>query len=294
MLDDFIFISEQYPIFYYVFIALNSVMVGSFLNVVIYRLPKILEQRWSQECRIYLAVDDQEEIVARNISEEPILTLARPRSACPSCHHKLHYYENIPIISWLVLRGKCSQCKNSISIRYPLVEGGTAILSVVIASHYGVTLEALFALILTWSLICLALIDYDHMLLPDQITIPLLWFGLLVNLNGYFVSIESAVIGAALGYGVLFCLGWMYESLTGKAGMGHGDYKLVSAFGAWLGWYQLPVLIFWASVALTLIGLGLIVFKGRGREVPLAFGPYLVIAGWLTLLYGESMANVLF
>jgi leader peptidase (prepilin peptidase)/N-methyltransferase len=294
LIDDLILSFEQYPYSFYLLVGLYSLFIGSFLNVVIYRVPKMLEQVWTNECKMFLVSKDEEEEVAKSISEQQKLTLSIPRSTCPSCNHKLRIRENIPVLSWLFLKGKCSQCKNPISKRYPIIECATSILSVLIAVHYGFTLETLFGLILTWSLICLALIDYDHMLLPDQITIPLIWLGLLVNINGYFVTIESAVIGAAVGYGFLYILGWIYQALTGKIAMGHGDYKLVAAFGAWFGWYQLPEFIFMASLAMTCIGGYLIYFKKRSRDKPLAFGPYLAIGGWVTLLYGENIKQWLF
>ena len=217
------------------------------------------------------------------------LTLSVPNSTCPKCDHKIRFYENIPVISWLFLRGKCSQCKNSIAARYPLVEAATALLSVVIAMQFGVSIETLLLLILTWGLICLTLIDFDHMLLPDQIVMPLLWLGLLVNLQGTFVPLTDAVIGAAVGYMSLFSIFWGFKLLTGREGMGHGDFKLFALFGAWIGWQLLPLLILMASVVGAVVGISLMLFKNHQREQAIPFGPYLAVSGWITLLWGNSI-----
>lgn len=263
-----------------------SLMIGSFLNVVIFRLPKMLEQGWKKECREFLA---DELATPKNQNEEELITLSAPSSTCPSCQHKIRFYENIPVISWLVLRGKCSQCRSKISLRYPLVELTTAILSVVIAAHFGVTLTTLFLLILTWGLVCLTLIDFDHMLLPDQITLPLLWLGLLVNVNGAIVPLNDSVIGAVAGYMSLFSIFWLFKLITGKEGMGHGDFKLVAVFGAWTGWQLLPLLILMASAVGAVIGISMMMFKNHQREQAIPFGPYLAIAGWITLLWGNGI-----
>ncbi len=263
-----------------------SLMIGSFLNVVIFRLPKMLEQGWKKECREFLA---DELAKPKSQSEEEFITLSTPSSSCPSCQHKIRFYENLPVISWLVLRGKCSQCRSKISLRYPLVELTTAILSVVIAAHFGVTLTTLFLLILTWGLVCLTLIDFDHMLLPDQITLPLLWLGLLVNLNGAIVPLSDSVIGAVAGYMSLFSIFWLFKLITGKEGMGHGDFKLVAVFGAWIGWQLLPLLILMASAVGAVIGISMMMFKNHQREQAIPFGPYLAIAGWITLLWGNDI-----
>lgn len=263
-----------------------SLMIGSFLNVVIFRLPKMLEQGWKKECREFLA---DELAKPKSQNEEELITLSTPSSTCPSCQHKIRFYENIPVISWLVLRGKCSQCRSKISLRYPLVELTTAILSVVIAAHFGVTLTTLFLLILTWGLVCLTLIDFDHMLLPDQITLPLLWLGLLVNLNGAIVPLNDSVIGAVAGYMSLFSIFWLFKLITGKEGMGHGDFKLVAVFGAWIGWQLLPLLILMASAVGAVIGISMMMFKNHQREQAIPFGPYLAIAGWITLLWGNGI-----
>tara|TARA_R110000744_G_scaffold50166_2_gene108654 strand:+ start:113 stop:973 length:861 start_codon:yes stop_codon:yes gene_type:complete len=273
------------PTYFYSIVFIFSLLIGSFLNVVIYRLPKMLEQGWKSECREFLA----DELAKPIKTDDSLITLSTPSSSCPSCQHKIRFYENIPVISWLFLRGKCSQCQAKISLRYPLVELATALLSVVIAAHYGVTFTTLLLLVLTWSLIALTLIDVDHMLLPDQITLPLIWLGLLVNINAAIVPLSDAVIGAVAGYMSLFSIFWLFKLITGKDGMGHGDFKLVALFGAWLGWQLLPLLILMASAVGAIIGISLMVFKNHQREQAIPFGPYLAIAGWITLIWGNGI-----
>ena len=273
------------PAYFYTIVVVFSLLIGSFLNVVIYRLPKMLEQGWKSECREFLADELAKPI---QVDESPI-TLSTPSSSCPKCQYKIRFYENIPVISWMFLKGKCSQCKTKISLRYPMVELATAMLSIVIAANYGVTFTTLMLLVLTWGLICLTLIDVDHMLLPDQITLPLLWLGLLVNINGAIVPLHDAVVGAVAGYMSLFSIFWLFKLITGKDGMGHGDFKLVALFGAWIGWQLLPLLILMASAVGAVIGISLMVFKNHQREQAIPFGPYLAVAGWITLLWGNGI-----
>ena len=260
-------------------------MVGSFLNVVVYRFPKMLENTWYQECREFLG-DEVKDIPAKEIKP---LTLSKPNSTCPKCNHAIKFYENIPIISWLFLKGKCSNCKSPISIRYPLVEATTAVLSVVVAMHWGVTLNTLFVLLLTWGLVSLTLIDLDHMLLPDQVTLPLMWLGLLVNIQGLFVPLTDAVLGAAFGYLSLYIVFLIFKLATSKDGMGFGDFKLVAVFGAWFGWQLLPLLILMSSVVGALVGITLMVLKKYNKDKGIPFGPYIAIAGWVTLLWGDGI-----
>lgn len=307
-----VFTFENNLTIFYCVVALFSLLIGSFLNVVIYRLPKIMEQGWYKECREFLAdelaiPDAKTETAAevknktdiKNLTTETKsqvetqaekkqeITLSKPDSTCPSCGHLIRFYENIPVISWLFLAGKCSQCKNKISARYPIIELTTAFLGTVIAINYGVTSTALFILLLTYALICLTMIDFDHMLLPDQITLPFLWLGLLVNINGAIVPLHDAVIGAAVGYMSLYCIFWAFKLLTGKDGMGYGDFKLVALFGAWIGWQLLPLLILMASAVGAIIGISMMLFKNHQREQAIPFGPYLAIAGWITMLWGN-------
>ncbi len=276
---------QQSPTTFYLFVTIFSLMIGSFLNVVVYRLPKMMQYAWYHECREFLA----EEVKDIPVQKLDYMTLSKPDSTCPKCGHKIRFYENIPVVSWLFLKGKCGQCKNAISMRYPLVETATALLSLLVAQHFGVTIEALLVLILTWGLISLTLIDLDQMLLPDQLVLPLLWFGLLININGTFVPLTEAVIGAAVGYMSLFSVFWLFKLLTGKEGMGHGDFKLFALFGAWLGWQLLPILILMASVVGAIVGIALMVFKDHQREQAIPFGPYLAVAGFVTFLWGEGI-----
>lgn len=287
MFSDLIITFEYYPLSFYLTVFVVALTIGSFLNVVIYRFPKMLEQGWYQECREFLADELKESPDKAKKSSE--ITLSKPNSTCPHCQHEIRYYENIPIISWLFLKGKCSQCKTAISIRYPIIEAATAVLSVIVALHYGVAPITFFVLILTWGLICLTMIDFDHMLLPDQFTYPLLWLGLLINIDATIVPLDQAVIGAVAGYMSLFSVFWLFKLITGKEGMGHGDFKLLAVFGAWMGWQLLPLLILMASAVGAVIGISLMLFKNHSREQAIPFGPYLAIAGWICLLWGEGI-----
>jgi len=285
LFDNISLLFQQIPAFFYLSVSLISLAIGSFLNVVIYRLPKMMEYSWYQDCREYLA-DEIKDIKAKELTA---MTLSKPDSTCPKCDHKIRFYENIPLLSWLFLKGKCSQCNNAISKRYPLVELGTTLLSLIVAIHYGVSIETFWVLILTWGLVALTMIDLDHMLLPDQITLPLLWLGLLINVNGTFVPLSDAVIGAAVGYMSLFCVFWLFKLVTGKEGMGFGDFKLLAVFGAWAGWQLLPILILMASVVGAIVGISLMLFKSHQRDQAIPFGPYLAVAGWITLLWGNGI-----
>ena len=286
MFSEIITMFELYPLSFYITVIIFSLTVGSFLNVVIYRFPKMLEQGWYAECREFLA---DELAPTKETKPQTQITLSKPDSTCPNCGHRIRYYENIPVLSWLFLKGKCSQCNNAISIRYPLVEATTALLSLVVATSYGVTPLTFFVLLLTWVLVCLTMIDFDHMLLPDQMTLPMLWLGLLININGMIVPLDQAVIGAVAGYMSLYSVFWLFKFFTGKEGMGHGDFKLVALFGAWMGWQLLPLLILMASAVGAIVGISLMVFRNHKREQAIPFGPYLAVAGWITLLWGEGI-----
>ena len=255
---------------------------GSFLNVVIHRMPRIMENRWRAEC-----AELTEEAVPP--VPAPRYNLIVPRSACPACAHRLTALENIPVVSYLALRGKCSACSARISMRYPAVEILTAALSGYIAWRMGFTLAAAGALVFTWAMIALTFIDLDTFYLPDDITLPLLWAGLLLNLQGTYTNIGSAVIGAAAGYLSLWSIFWIFKLTTGKEGMGYGDFKLLAAIGAWLGWKMLPLVILLSSFVGAIVGVALIVVARRGRNVPIPFGPYLALAGLIALLHGETL-----
>lgn len=261
--------------------AILGLMVGSFLNVVIHRLPKMMEREWHSNC---LELQGKETPVA------PKYNIVTPRSACPHCGHKITAMENIPVISYLILRGKCKGCKAPISVRYPLIEALTGILIGLASWKFGYTSTALFAWIFTFALITLTFIDFDTQLLPDDITLPLLWLGLLFNLNGGFTDLKSAVIGAIAGYLILWSIYWLFKLATGKEGMGYGDFKLLAAIGAWFGWQLLPAVILLSSVLGAGIGIGLIVLAKRGREAPMPFGPFLAIGGIAALFLGQQLA----
>ncbi|MDO6427196.1 A24 family peptidase [Thalassotalea sp. 1_MG-2023] len=285
MLENFQLLFSTSPASFYLTVGILGLLIGSFLNVVIYRLPKMLEQTWYHECREFLA----DELSAQPVKEQSPITLSKPASTCQHCQHKIRFYENIPVVSWLVLRGKCSQCKQKISARYPIIEAITALLSIVVAVHFDVSATTIAVLLLTWGLICLTMIDFDHMLLPDQITYPLLWLGLLININGLIVPLDEAVIGAVAGYLSLYSVFWLFKLITGKEGMGHGDFKLIAVFGAWMGWQLLPLLILMSSAVGAIVGIALILFKGHGREQAIPFGPYIAVAGWVCLLWGQAI-----
>lgn len=269
-----------------VFIALVvvvSLLVGSFLNVVVYRLPRMMEREWQ------LQSDSTGSAAAA-----PRFNLAVPRSHCPHCGHTIRAVENIPVISYLFLRGRCSQCQHRISARYPVVELVTALLSALVAWKFGVAWQTAAALLFTWCLICLTLIDYDTQLLPDSITLPLLWAGLLASLFSLFIDIRPALIGAMAGYLSLWLVYHAFKLLTGKEGMGYGDFKLLAALGAWLGWQALPTVIFFSALVGAVVGIGLMLMRGRDRNVPIPFGPFLAAAGWLTFMWGEDASRFYF
>ncbi|MCY7294234.1 prepilin peptidase [Alteromonas sp. a30] len=275
-----------YPTFFYTITFIISLMIGSFLNVVIHRLPIMMEKNWKAEFNSYFDNDD-----STSSNTEPAFNLATPGSTCPKCGHKIKAWENIPLISWLIQRGKCTSCRAAISARYPLVELLTGLLSLVIAFHFGPTYACLAALILTWSLIALTFIDADTMLLPDQITLPLLWLGLLISIDSIFVTPTEAIIGATAGYLVLWSLFWGFKLLTGKEGMGYGDFKLLAALGAWVGWQHLAIIVILSSFVGAILGIIILSIKGKDKNIPIPFGPYLAIAGWLTFLYGDWIAQ---
>lgn len=262
--------------------GLMGLVVGSFLNVVIHRLPKMMERDWMCQCA---------ELRGEEIPEAETLTLATPRSRCPHCGHQITALENIPVISWLMLGGKCSACKAPISIRYPIVEAVTGLLSAYAAWHFGFGLTAVGAILFIWAMVALTGIDFDTQLLPDSITLPLLWLGLLLNLSASFTSLSSAVIGAIAGYLSLWSVYWGFKLATGKEGMGFGDFKLLAAIGAWLGWQMLPLTILLSSLVGAIVGIGLIVLAKRGRNVPIPFGPYLAAAGLLALFWGKPLTQ---
>jgi leader peptidase (prepilin peptidase)/N-methyltransferase len=274
-----------------------GLVVGSFLNVVIYRLPIILERAWQAQVAD-LAVPAAAQTTAGTAVKSDRFTLSVPRSACPVCKAPITAWQNIPVVSWLMLRGRCAACKTKISVRYPLVEVTTGLLSAAVAWHFGFGANAACAIIVTWALIALTGIDIDHMLLPDSITLPLMWAGIIAAVaigpapgEALPVSPRDAILGASAGYLSLWLVFHAFKLVTGKEGMGYGDFKLFAALGAWLGWKMLPLIILLAAGSGAVLGIAMILVRGRDRAAPLPFGPYLAIAGWLAMLYGDSMVT---
>ena len=263
--------------------ALIGLVVGSFLNVVIHRIPQMMQR----ESDNYMAMENDEPP-----PHADRYNLLAPRSACPACGHQLSAMENIPVVSYLWLRGRCSECRAPISPRYPAVELLTAALSALVLWQLGCSLQGLAALVLVWMLIALTFIDIDTQILPDDLSLPLLWMGLLLNLNGTFVPLADAVIGAAAGYLSLWCVFWLFRLATGKEGIGYGDFKLLAALGAWLGWTMLPLIVLLSSAIGAIVGLLLILLRGHHRDKPIPFGPFLALAGLVALLYGEALLKL--
>ncbi len=260
-----------------------GLLIGSFLNVVIYRLPKMLMRDWRMQAREVLDLPEQADA-------EPF-NLILPNSSCPHCGHEIKPWENIPLVSWLVLRGKCSGCKEAISIRYPLVELACGLFSAVIAWQFGVSWDAVAMLVLTWGLLSMSLIDADHQILPDVLVLPLLWLGLILNSLGFFTSLSDALWGAVIGYMSLWSIFWLFKLITGKEGMGYGDFKLLALIGAWGGWQVLPLTILLSSVLGAVIGIIILRLQRNGYNKPIPFGPYLASAGWLALIWGEQITS---
>jgi leader peptidase (prepilin peptidase)/N-methyltransferase len=263
-------------------IFIVGLLVGSFLNVVIYRLPIIMNRGWKKECLEYLELEPVE-------NSPKVFNLTLPLSACPNCNTPIKPYQNIPVISYVFLGGKCAQCKKPISLRYPAIEALTGLLSAIVAWHFGYSTELFFALCLTWSLVALSFIDIDHQLLPDSINFPLLWGGLFLSLFSIYTDAHSSIIGALAGYLSLWTVFQTFKLITGKEGMGYGDFKLLAVFGAWLGWQYLPLIILLSSVVGAIIGVLMIILSKKDRNTQIPFGPYLAIAGWIALLWGDKI-----
>jgi leader peptidase (prepilin peptidase)/N-methyltransferase len=283
MIQEVVQLLAGHPLLFGAVAAPFGLAIGSFLNVVVHRLPVMLERQWRRQCAELAGTTTPAET-------EPY-TLVRPRSRCPHCGHAITALENIPVLSYLWLRGKCSNCGHAISWRYPAVELLTGLLSFAVAWQIGFGLAALAALLFTWMLVALAFIDLETQYLPDSLTLPLLWLGLLFNLQGGFVPLSQAVVGAVAGYLALWLVYHGFRLLTGKEGMGYGDFKLFAAFGAWLGWQQLPFIILAASLIGAVIGLALIWLRGHDRRVPIPFGPFLCAAGWVSIMWGPQITQ---
>lgn len=270
------------PTVFVPFCLVMGLCIGSFLNVVIHRLPRMMEREWQEQCA--------------QLRDEPVplqsgYNLLRPRSHCPACKQRISVLENIPLVSWMALRGRCSLCKVRISARYPLVEALTGVATAGAALHFGFTLAAAGAMLFLWCMIAATCIDFDTQLLPDSITLPLLWAGLLINIPATFVDLKTAVIGAAAGYLALWIVYWAFRLATGKEGMGYGDFKLLGAIGAWLGWAMLPLVILLSSIVGAAVGISLTVLTRRGRNVPIAFGPYLATGGVVAMFWGQQLTR---
>ena len=276
------------PLFFLITVALISLSIGSFLNVVIYRLPVMMQNDWNHECKLLLSDDLKQ---AYTQEEGKVFNLATPASSCPKCKSKIKIWQNIPILSWLLLKGRCGSCDNPISVRYPSIELLTAIASVVIAHYFGPTALGFTYLLVTWCLVALIFIDIDHMLLPDQITLPLLWLALLASVFGFTIEPAQAIIGAAAGYLCFWSVYWIFKLVTGKEGMGYGDFKLMAVFGALLGWQSLPMIILLSSLVGAVIGITLLSIQGKDKATPIPFGPYIAIAGWIAMIYGEQITS---
>ena len=282
-MHDFLQYFIQNPTALYIAVGLFSLCIGSFLNVVIYRTPKMMEQEWRTDCQMFLHPEQP-------VIDEAKLSLSKPASTCPQCHQPIRWYQNIPVISWLVLRGQCSNCQNPISIRYPLVEILTAVCALLVVAVFGPTLQMLFGLILTYVLIALTFIDFDTQLLPDRYTLPLAALGLGVNSYALYTLPGAAIWGYIIGFLCLWVVYYAFKIVTGKEGMGYGDFKLLAALGAWMGPLLLPLIVLLSSLVGAIIGI--ILLKVRKENQPFAFGPYIAIAGWIAFLWGEQIMKV--
>jgi len=278
-----VFLSDPFTFMVSVFVF--SLCIGSFLNVVVYRLPVMMRNQ---------VEDDYLDLLEKEPKERPVFNLSTPHSACPKCKSPIKPWQNIPVISYLWLKGKCANCKTSISVRYPIVELTTGLLGLLVAYQFGATWQTAALLVFTYFLVALTLIDMDEYLLPDSLTLPLVWIALIANSFGLFTSLESAVYGAIAGYLSLWSIYWIFKLLTGKEGMGYGDFKLLAAIGALLGWQALPVVILLSSVVGAVVGILGIMIMGRDKNIPIPFGPYLAAAGFIAALWGNEITAAYF
>ncbi|MEH6590102.1 MAG: A24 family peptidase [Halioglobus sp.] len=276
---------NQHPWLLAVGLLLLGLVVGSFLNVVIYRLPVMMESQWRSDCCQLLELESQQ------AGDKAPFNLATPNSHCPACNSPIKAWQNIPVLSYVLLRGKCGNCDSGISLRYPSIELVTGLMTLALVAFYPASPALLGAILLTWSLITLSMIDFDHKLLPDDITLPLMWLGILFNLGSTYVSLQDSILGAMFGYLSLWSVFWLFKLVTGKEGMGYGDFKLLAALGAWMGWQAIPLIILLSSVVGAACGIALMVLQRRGKDVPIPFGPYLAMAGWIALLWGDQITN---
>ena len=283
-MPELIALIQQNSTIFIIIASLLGLVIGSFLNVVIHRLPIMMEMDWREQCASLSGID--------NVAKTTKYNLITPRSTCPHCQKAIAAWHNIPVISFLMLGGRCKECKASISWRYPAVEIISAFLVGLTAYKFGFSISTLAASVFALALLSLTFIDLDTQLLPDDITLPLLWLGLLFNLNGGFTDIQSAIIGAVVGYLILWIVYWVFKLVTGKEGMGYGDFKMLAAIGAWFGWTMLPAVILLSSIAGSIIGIGLIIFAKKGRDTAIPFGPYLALGGIAALFYGAQLSHL--
>ncbi|MFT4650135.1 MAG: leader peptidase (prepilin peptidase)/N-methyltransferase [Polaribacter sp.] len=283
MFTDLVLFFQSHVTIYLTFLFILGLLIGSFLNVVIYRLPIMMQRDWRNECLDFLDQPPEAETEKFNLS--------LPRSRCVECDHAISALENIPIVSYLALRGKCRECKTPISMRYPMVELFTGVISLAIGWHFGVSIQALAGLFFSWCLIAASGIDLGHKLLPDTITLPLMWLGILLSLFNVFIDLETSVIGAIAGYLFLWSVFWLFKLATGKEGMGHGDFKLLAALGAWCGWEMLLVIVLTSSMIAAIIGIMMIILGKTERSTQIPFGPYLAGAGWISFLWGPVLLS---
>ncbi|QYJ75770.1 A24 family peptidase [Shewanella sp. FJAT-52076] len=298
-MTEFIALMSQYPWLFILLAFLFSATIGSFLNVVIHRLPVMMKREWQQECNAYL--EEYQPELFKKIGKanlyKPIdcypkrYNLVIPGSSCPKCGTHIKPWHNLPVMGWIILGGKCAACKARISSRYPIVEAFTGLTVATLAWHFGPTWQFVATALLTFGLIAMSGIDLDEMLLPDSLTLPLLWLGLLLNYHDLFTNLEDALIGAAAGYLSLWSVYWLFKLTTGKEGMGYGDFKLMALFGAWLGWQVLPLIILLSSLVGAVVGILMMVWKSHKRENPIPFGPYIAAAGWIALLWGQDIVS---
>jgi leader peptidase (prepilin peptidase)/N-methyltransferase len=299
-ISTFITTMNQYP---WAFMAISFIFaatIGSFLNVVAHRLPVMMKREWQSECNFYL--DEYHPDIVEQVGNERLnkaidpfpkkYNLIVPGSACPKCKADIKPWHNLPILGWMMLKGKCAACNTGISIRYPIIELLTGVLIATLAWHFGPTWQFFYACILTFVLVALTGIDLDEMLLPDQLTLPILWLGLIINLKGIYASPQDAIIGAAAGYLSLWSVFWLFKLVTGKEGMGYGDFKLLAVFGAWLGWQMLPLIILLSSLVGAVVGITMIITKRLNKSNPIPFGPYIALAGWIALVWGHNILNL--
>jgi len=288
---DVVALLQTQPITFIISSLILGLLIGSFLNVVIYRLPVMMNNEWQQQCHELLNLDSSD---GSSEKQSETFNLNTPRSRCPKCNHKITALENIPVFSYLFLKGKCSSCAETISPRYALIELLTGVMTAVVAWHFGFSWQAGAVMLLTWALIAMSFIDIDHQLLPDNITLLWLWLGLLLSLFPIFVDTHTSLIGAAAGYLSLWGIFWLFKLVTGKEGMGYGDFKLLALLGAWMGWQLLPVVILLSSVVGAVIGIAMMVILGRDKNIPIPFGPYLAAAGWIAMLWGHDITEAYF